>query len=98
MAKYVCDYTKVNEIARKLITASGKVSDSLKQYEPAMESTLSTWKAESKDKYIEHINGKVHTNIDKIGERLVDTANNYGGKDNISVILIDPEYEEVKKC
>ncbi|SEQ34910.1 protein phosphatase [Lachnospiraceae bacterium RM5] len=36
--------------------------------------------------------------IDKIGERLVDTANNYGGKDNISVILIDPEYEEVKKC
>ena len=70
MAKYVCDYTKVNEIARKLITASGKVSDSLKQYEPAMESTLSTWKAESKDKYIEHINGKVHTNIDKIGENI----------------------------
>lgn len=70
MAKYVCDYAKTNEIARKLIVASGKVSDSLKQYEPAIEKTLSTWQAESKDNFINHINGKVHTNIDKIGENL----------------------------
>jgi len=31
-------------------------------------------------------------------ERLVDTANEYGGKDNITVILVDPQIREVKAC
>ncbi len=31
-------------------------------------------------------------------ERLVETANTYGGKDNISVIIVDPFSDEVKRC
>lgn len=70
MAKYVCDYSKTSEIGRKLIVASGKVLDGTKQYEPTMESVLSSWQAESKNKFIELINGKVHNNLDKVAESI----------------------------
>lgn len=38
------------------------------------------------------------TELSEITDRLIDVANINGGKDNISVILIEPEYEEVKEC
>jgi len=34
--------------------------------------------------------------LEDIGQKLIDTANENGGKDNISVILINPECKEVK--
>lgn len=36
--------------------------------------------------------------LSEITDTLIDVANNNGGKDNISVILIEPDCEEVKKC
>lgn len=36
--------------------------------------------------------------IQSIVENLIELANKNGGKDNISVILIEPDYEEVKTC
>lgn len=38
------------------------------------------------------------TELSEITDRLIDVANNNGGKDNISVILIEPGFEEVKEC
>lgn len=38
------------------------------------------------------------TDLNKIGEELINMANNNGGRDNISVILVEPDYEEVKSC
>jgi protein phosphatase len=34
----------------------------------------------------------------EITDTLIDVANNNGGKDNISVVLIEPDCEEVKEC
>ena len=31
-------------------------------------------------------------------EKLIDTANENGGKDNITVVLIEPFSDEVKEC
>ena len=31
-------------------------------------------------------------------EKLIDTANGNGGKDNITVVLIEPFSDEVKEC
>ena len=31
-------------------------------------------------------------------EKLIDTANGNGGKDNIAVVLIEPFSDEVKEC
>lgn len=36
--------------------------------------------------------------LEKIGNELIDTANENGGKDNISVVLIEPDNEEVIEC
>lgn len=36
--------------------------------------------------------------LEKIADRLIEVANKNGGKDNISVVLIEPDYEEVKVC
>lgn len=36
--------------------------------------------------------------LSEITNTLIDVANNNGGKDNISVVLIEPDYEEVKEC
>lgn len=36
--------------------------------------------------------------LSEITDTLIEVANNNGGKDNISVVLIEPDYEEVKKC
>ena len=30
-------------------------------------------------------------------KKLIETANNYGGKDNIAVIIIEPDIDEVKE-
>lgn len=36
--------------------------------------------------------------LSDIAQSLIDTANRNGGKDNISVILVQPDYDEVKTC
>jgi protein phosphatase len=36
--------------------------------------------------------------IEQRGKMLVDTANDHGGKDNIAVILVEPDTNEVKEC
>ena len=36
--------------------------------------------------------------LPEITENLITEANKNGGKDNISVILVEPDYEEVKEC
>lgn len=36
--------------------------------------------------------------LSEITNTLIDVANNNGGKDNISVVLIEPDSEEVKEC
>lgn len=36
--------------------------------------------------------------LSEITDTLIDVANNNGGKDNISVVLIEPDCEEVKEC
>ncbi len=36
--------------------------------------------------------------LEKISDKLIEVANKNGGKDNISVILVEPDYEEVKEC
>ena len=38
------------------------------------------------------------TDLEAACNMLIETANANGGRDNISVILIDPDYEEVKAC
>lgn len=38
------------------------------------------------------------TDLSEITNKLIELANRNGGKDNISVILIEPDYEEVKAC
>lgn len=38
------------------------------------------------------------TELSEITDRLMEVANNNGGKDNISVILIEPGFEEVEEC
>ena len=37
-------------------------------------------------------------NIEEAGEKLVDCANENGGVDNISVIIVEPFTNEVKEC
>ena len=37
-------------------------------------------------------------NIEESAEKMVQQANENGGKDNISVIIIEPFTDEVKKC
>lgn len=36
--------------------------------------------------------------LSDIAGNLIDVANRNGGKDNISVVLVEPDYEEVKTC
>ena len=36
--------------------------------------------------------------LEDIANNLIDVANNNGGKDNISVILVEPDSKEVKSC
>lgn len=36
--------------------------------------------------------------LSEITENLISEANKNGGRDNISVILVEPDYEEVKEC
>lgn len=36
--------------------------------------------------------------LSEITDRLIDEANKNGGRDNISVILVEPDYREVKGC
>ena len=36
--------------------------------------------------------------IEECGQKLVDVANDHGGKDNIAVVLVKPDTNEVKKC
>ena len=38
------------------------------------------------------------TELSDIAHRLIEVANNNGGKDNIAVVLIEPEYDEVNLC
>ena len=38
------------------------------------------------------------TDLSEITDKLIDEANKNGGKDNISVVLVEPDYEEVKEC
>ena len=37
-------------------------------------------------------------NLKEKAQALIDTANQQGGRDNIAVILIDPQIREVKAC
>ncbi len=37
-------------------------------------------------------------NVKEKAERLIETANEHGGKDNITVVLVEPFSEEVKEC
>lgn len=36
--------------------------------------------------------------LSEIAHKLIEVANNNGGKDNIAVVLVEPEYDEVKLC
>lgn len=36
--------------------------------------------------------------VDEHAKKLIKAANDYGGKDNIAVILVEPDTNEVKKC
>ena len=36
--------------------------------------------------------------VEERAKRLVEAANDHGGKDNIAVILIEPDTNEVKEC
>lgn len=38
------------------------------------------------------------TDLSEITNKLIEVANRNGGRDNISVVLIEPDYEEVKPC
>ena len=38
------------------------------------------------------------TDLSEITNKLIETANRNGGRDNISVVLVEPDYEEVKAC
>ncbi len=41
---------------------------------------------------------KHDSDLNERGQSLLDAANNHGGMDNISVVLVEPFAEEVKKC
>ena len=38
------------------------------------------------------------TELSDIVQKLIDTANENGGKDNISVVLVEPDDDEVNLC
>ncbi len=38
------------------------------------------------------------TDLSDIAHKLIEVANNNGGKDNIAVVLVEPEYDEVNLC
>lgn len=38
------------------------------------------------------------TELSDIAHKLIEVANNNGGKDNIAVVLVEPEYDEVNLC
>lgn len=52
MAKYVCDFSKVNEIANNIIKSSDEMKASIDKYSSTLESSmLSQWSGVAKDSF-----------------------------------------------
>ncbi len=59
MAKFVCDYGKVNDISGKLNTLADNFATAVTNYQSKVESGVSGWNGEAKSKFLESNNKKV---------------------------------------